>query len=78
MNKMFCPMLYQLAYFASISLTSLLRAVLGAIDHKGVLRGRCTLCSCVSYKEAKTSNKHAGCFCPTSVHVSKLHFFHCY
>ena len=41
------------------------------IDHKGLLSGRCTLCPCVAYKQAKISNKCAECCCPSSVHVSK-------
>ena len=54
-------------YFAK----SLLHLFTGAIDHKGFLRGRCTLCPCVAYKQAKISNKCAECCCPSSVHVSK-------
>ena len=42
------------------------------VDHKGVLRGRCTLCSCLGYREAKDSNKCGKCSCPSSVHVSEL------
>ena len=41
------------------------------IDHKGLLRGRCTLCPFVAYKQAKISNKCVECCCPSSVHVSK-------
>ena len=77
-NTMFCLLLYQLAYFAGISLTSFLRAVLGATDHKGVMRGRCTLCPCVGYKEAKSTNKCAGCFChiaPTAKHDGLPNWF---
>ena len=77
-NTMFCLLLYQLAYFAGISLTSFLRAVLGATDHKGVMRGRCTLCPCVGYKEAKSTNKCAGCFChiaPTAKHDGLSNWF---
>ena len=38
-------------YFAE----SLLHLFAVAIDHKGLLRGRWTLCPCVAYKQAKIS-----------------------
>ena len=54
-------------YFAESSL----HLFAGAIDHKGLLRGRYTLYPCVAYKQAKISNKYAECCCPSSVHVNK-------
>ena len=63
-------MLFQIAQFTSISLNR--RCISSQMPLiTDLLRGRCNLCPCVAYKQAKISNKCAECCCPSSVHVNK-------